>query len=90
MKSKNSMKRRLRLTENALRNMVMEATRRVLIEAKKKEVEKKIEDMDLDELMGMFSMDPRKSPLFNHPEIDDYLETGKLPGKGKRGRRSGR
>ena len=55
-----------------------------------KEVEKKIEDMDLDELMGMFSMDPRKSPLFNHPEIDDYLETGKLPGKGKRGRRSGR
>jgi hypothetical protein len=86
MKLKNNMKRRLRLTENALRNMVMEATRRVLIEAKKKE----IEDMDLDELMGMFTMDPRKSPLFNHPEVDDYIETGKLPGKGKRGRRSGR
>ena len=86
MKFKNNMKRRLRLTENTLRNMVMEATRRVLIEAKKKE----IEDMDLDELMGMFRMDPRKSPLFNHPEIDDYLETGKLPGKGKRGRKSGK
>jgi hypothetical protein len=84
------MKRRLRLTESALRNMVMEATRRVLIEAKKKEVEKEIEDMDLDELMGMFRMDPRKSPLFNHPEVDDYLETGKLPGKGKRSRKSGR
>jgi hypothetical protein len=86
MKRKNNMKRRLKLTENALRNMVMEATRRVLIEAKKKE----IEDMDLDELMGMFTMDPRKSPLFNHPEVDDYINTGKLPGKGKRGRRSGR
>lgn len=86
MKLKNNMKRRLRLTESALKNMVMEATRRVLIEAKKKE----IEDMDLDELMGMFTMDPRKSPLFNHPEVDDYIETGKLPGKGKRGRRSGR
>ena len=80
------MKRRLRLTEGTLRNMVMEATRRVLIEAKKKE----IEDMDLDELMGMFTMDPRKSPLFKHPEVDDYINTGKLPVKGKRGRKSGK